>query len=169
MDDKKKVSLKEWLSKPVVKKVILPVAGVIVLVLAVTLFINFRVPAYNQAELAKITTLRDDSVALIKKGAEPYDSHTQDIAKVNNEFEAAEQFAQKQPDSQELVLQFKIMNDPEKGLMGRALADWQKQGTLTEGYILAVAPNMEDGYNEIIKLVKFYIQRNTQKQTEKQG
>jgi hypothetical protein len=169
VQDKKKISMKEWFGKPLVKKVVLPVAGLIVLLLAVTLFVSFRVPAYNQAELDKVTALEADSVALVKKGTEPYAEHSSDIAKVNKEFEAAEQFAQKQPDSQMLVKQFEIMNDPNGALLGKALADWQKKGTLTEGYILATAPNIEDGYGEIIKLVKFYIQRNNKAQTGKQG
>jgi hypothetical protein len=169
VQEKKKISLKDWFSKPLVKKIVLPAAGLIVLLLAVTLFVNFRTPAYNQAELDKITTLQTDSVALVKNGTEPYSSHTQDIAKLDKEFKAAEQFAQKQPDSQILVKQFEIMNDPNGALLGKALADWQKKGTLTEGYILAAAPNIEDGYGEIIKLVKFYIQRNNKAQTGKQG
>jgi hypothetical protein len=104
------------------------------LLLALGLLVACMQAPFDQAALQRAESLRAQSVALIERAGEPYDSRAADVEKLLAEVRAERDAAAQVEGNGSVVQQWDAILAADGPYLGGILARWQSAGTLGAGF-----------------------------------
>ena len=109
---------------------------------------------YSQVAYQNATSLKAETLALMDKATEPYDTHKSDVDKLFVEVNKAHEFVKGVPSNSISSNQWQILIKPDGDLMGNFFSRWATSDskTLQKDYIDQFKPIISDAYDEIICL-----------------
>ena len=110
------------------------------------------IAVFDQRAYENATSLKPAALTLMDQATEPFADHSDEVRTLMTSVEAAYEYANGIPKNQFSANQWRILKDPNGGLLGGFLKLWEDQGTLREGDIKASKKNVSDGFDTIIEL-----------------
>ena len=109
---------------------------------------------YSPVAYQNATSLKAETLALMDKAAEPYDTHKGEVDKLFVEANKAHEFVKGIPSNSSSSKQWQILIKPDGDLMGKFFYRWATSNarTLTKTYIDEFKLIISDAYDEIIRL-----------------
>ena len=107
----------------------------------------FSEQAYQNA-----TSLKAESLALIAKSGEPFETHKDAVAKVILDADIAYEYAKGLPQNQETALQWDILRDKNGHLLGGFARVWKQKGVLGDYFKSQISEQIEKAFDTIICL-----------------
>ncbi len=107
----------------------------------------FSEQAYQNA-----TSLKAESLALIAKSGEPFETHKDAVAKVILDADIAYEYAKGLPQNQETALQWDILRDKNGHLLGGFARVWKQKGVLGDYFKSQTSEQIEKAFDTIICL-----------------
>lgn len=135
------------------------IAIVLLVTLTLALYGCVSTPAYNQTEYDRVITLKVDAVNLLQKASEDFQTHKTDVDNIKHEMSVLYEYAKNLPNNEEEIKMIQIMNNSDGTLLGKALADWEKKGTLSQSYSEGLISNISDGFDQISGLISHRIKK----------
>jgi hypothetical protein len=80
------------------------------------------------------TSLKADTLALIDRAGDPYDSHAVQVDALTARIDQASALAASTPQNSLAARQWSVLRDPERGLYGGTIKLWRTQGALSPTY-----------------------------------
>jgi len=111
------------------------------------LIAGYSLEAYRNA-----TTLKAETLALMAEADEPFSQHADEVRALRTRLQAAQEFAAGMPLNQLSARQWRILNDPDGGLVGEYWVVWEQQGTISSVTRNAQAQQIAHAFDEIICL-----------------
>ena len=108
---------------------------------------QFSPIAYEHA-----TSLKVDSLVLMDKATESYTDHEEKISELMNQVEKSYEFAKGRPHNEYSTIQWEILKDPDRNLLGGFMKRWEDQGKLSPTFINEAKRLISDAYDTIIGL-----------------
>jgi hypothetical protein len=116
-------------------------------------------PAYDQTEYNRVITLKVDAMNLLQKSSDNFQTHKTEVDNIKHEMSILYEYAKNLPNNEEEIEMIKIMNNSDGTLLAKALADWEKKGTLSQSYSEGLISNISDGFDQISGLISHRIKR----------
>lgn len=111
------------------------------------------VPNYDQTAYNRATELKADSIRLIKKADESFDTHSIEVDSIKRRIEHAYEYEKGKGQSNVFTIrQYEIMMNPEGGLLYGFLVRWEKEGKVSAFFANEVAILVGQGFDEIIRM-----------------
>lgn len=107
----------------------------------------YSATAYEQA-----VSLKVQSLSLMKKATNSYNSHKEAVERLEDEIDIAYEFAKGRPNNEVSTKQWELLKDPERNLLGGFLARWEKEKELSKGFIMEARGLIADAFDKIIQL-----------------
>ena len=107
---------------------------------------------FNETAYKMSTSLKVDSLALIDKSNETFESHKKETADLEIELFKAYEYAKSRPKNEESTKQWAIMVDPDKHLMGGFLKKWEADKTLKPIFIKEAKQEISENFDRISEL-----------------
>ncbi|MBL6996655.1 MAG: hypothetical protein ISR66_22540 [Desulfobacula sp.] len=108
---------------------------------------------YDETAYLQATSLKDYALTIMDKATEPYEMHKAEIAKFQEDINKAYEYSKSRAKNKKSTLQWEILKDPDKNLIGGFISRWKAEGTLGKPFI----DNAKNGlispaFDEIIDL-----------------
>ena len=107
----------------------------------------FSEQAYQNA-----TSLKAQSLALIAKSGEPFETHKDTVAKVILDADIAYEYAKGLPQNQETTSQWDKLRDKNGNLLGGFARMWKQKGVLSDYFKSQTSEQIEKAFDTIICL-----------------
>jgi hypothetical protein len=107
---------------------------------------------YSPVAYQNATSLKAETLALMDKATEPYDTHKAEVDKLFVEAEKAHEFVKGIPSNSISARQWEILIKRDGDLMGKFFARWGERKTLNAEFIREFKAIVSDAYDEIICL-----------------
>jgi len=107
----------------------------------------FNPTAYEQA-----TSLKVDSLSVMGKATGPFAQHRVEVEGLKLKLDKAYEYARGIPKNEITAKQWEILRDPDRHLLGGFLDRWQKESTLSRGYIAEKKRQVGEAFDTIIGL-----------------
>ena len=109
---------------------------------------------YSPVAYQNATSLKAETLALMDKATEPYDSHKSEVENLVIEANKALEFVKGVPSNSISAQQWAILIKPDGELMGKFFMRWEtaKSKTLTRAYVDEFKLIISDAFDEIICL-----------------
>ena len=110
------------------------------------------IAVFDQRAYENATSLKPAALMLMDQATQPFADHSAEVRALMTNVAAAYEYANGIPKNQISASQWRILKDPDGGLLGGFLKLWEDQGTLLEGDIKASKKNVSDAFDTIIEL-----------------
>ena len=110
------------------------------------------ISSYNQKAYENATSVKAQSLIVMDKAIEPYESHKDDVDKLNLEIQKAYEYSKGQPKNKNSTDQWEIIRNPRGASMGNFLIFWKNKQTLGDIYIEEKKEIISKHFDTIIKL-----------------
>ncbi len=107
---------------------------------------------YSEQAYQQAVTLKVESLNLMDKATEPYDSYKKEIEALKISLQKAHEYAKGRPQNTESTQQWGIMIDPEGSLLGGFLRMWEEKGQVSSTMVEQTKGNVEEGFDIIMEL-----------------
>ena len=107
----------------------------------------FSAKAYEQA-----TSLKAEALIIMDKATQPFSDNKQTAEALQLNLEKAYEYAKGIPKNAETTNQWAIIKDPARNSLGGFLKRWEKDQTLSKGFIQEAKGLVSDGFDSIIEL-----------------
>lgn len=107
---------------------------------------------YDKVAYQQATSVKVDSLALMRKANEAYSTHENAVVELNLKVDKAYEYAKGRPKNEIITKQWSIMKAPNRNLLGGFLKRWKEKGTLSEVFIKEAKGNISLGFDKIIGL-----------------
>jgi hypothetical protein len=111
------------------------------------LIANYSLEAYKNA-----TTLKAETLALVRKSAEPFSSHREEVEALSTRIDAAYEFSAGTPNNQISAAQWSIMRDPDRNMFGGFVEFWRAHGSVSPAFRDEYLGQIAAGFDYIICL-----------------
>jgi hypothetical protein len=111
-----------------------------------------RIALYNETAYQNAVNLKVESLSLMENAIDSIGSHTIEISDLEMKINKAYQYVMWLPRNELTVKQWEILMKPDGGLLGEFLKRWKEETVLNRGYIDESKIQVDQAYNEIIKL-----------------
>jgi hypothetical protein len=105
-----------------------------------------------RAPLKKAVNAKVDALALMDKAVEPYASHRNDVAVFQIELEKTYEYERGRPLNRNTIMQWDILRDPNRDLLGGFLKEWKENEKLMPVYIERKKAQIGTAFDQIIQL-----------------
>lgn len=119
------------------------------------LFINQCAPIiapYNQRAYENATSLKVETVMLVKKGTESYSLHADKVEQVELKLNQAYEYINGIPQNELSAKQWQILIDPEGNLAGGYFKRWAEKDSLSKFFVEEASKLISSGFDKIIQL-----------------
>jgi len=107
---------------------------------------------YSPVAYQNATSLKAETLALMDKATEPYDSHKAEVDKLFVDAAKAYEFVKGIPSNSASTKQWEILTKRDGDLMGKFFGRWSERRTLSADFIKEFKAIISDAYDEIICL-----------------
>jgi len=107
---------------------------------------------FNQAAYEQATSLKVESLALMDRAEEPFESYRGEVEALMIRVEKAYEYAKGRPGNEISARQWELLKDPDRNLLGGFMRRWEERGTLTETFIIEAKGIISDAFDTIIGL-----------------
>lgn len=107
---------------------------------------------YSPTAYEQSVSLKVESLALMDKASEPYADHKAEVEALMLDIAKAHEFAKGRPKNEISVMQWEVLMDPQKGLLGDVLERWKNEGQLSQVYLTEKKPYIAAAFDQIIGL-----------------
>ena len=112
-----------------------------------TLIAPYSLEAYKNA-----TSLKAETLVLIAESGDQFSDHENEVRALKTKMMAAQEFVAGMPKNELSTRQWKIMNDPGRGLAASYWVLWERQKKMSEAAIEANTRQIGAAFDEIICL-----------------
>lgn len=110
------------------------------------------ISTYDQAAYEHATSAKVDTLALMDKATESYSAHEKEIIAVQTELDKAYEYDVGRPLNKITVMQWAILRDPERNLVGGFLKMWKSKGSVGATFITEKKKQIGEAFDQIIGL-----------------
>ena len=130
-----------------------------ILLSVIFLWACISTPPYDQTEYDRVIRLKVKTLNVLQNATQNSKDYITDINDLRNEMAIMYEYAKNLPNNDEVIEQIRIMNNLEGSLLGRALKDWETNGTLNDIYLSGLLKNISDGFDQISGLISHRIKK----------
>lgn len=107
---------------------------------------------YSPTAYKNATSLKAETLALMKKATEPYPRYEQKVDSLMVGINGAYEYVHGIPSDDLSAGQWEILKDPDGDLLGKFFLRWKSRSTLSRSYIDEFSKIISDAFDEIICL-----------------
>ena len=96
--------------------------------------------------------LKVDALRTIERAEDPYVKHASRVESLQTRMQKAVEYARGRPNNDITTRQWEIMADPEGHMVGGFLTRWEREDSLSWGFIREASQQIEAGFDTIIGL-----------------
>jgi hypothetical protein len=90
---------------------------------------------YSETAYQQATSLKAETVALMDKATESYNTHKDEIEKFQTKLDQAYEYATGRPKNKISTRQWEILKDPDRHLLGGFISRWKNEDKLGKTFI----------------------------------
>lgn len=110
------------------------------------------ISTYDQTAYLQAVNTKVDALALMTKAVEPYTNHRNEVAEFLIELDKAYEYERGRPLNRDTLMQWDILRDPNRDLLGGFLKEWKEDGKLLPVYVERKKAQISTGFDQIIQL-----------------
>jgi hypothetical protein len=99
-----------------------------------------------------VVNTKVDALVLMGKAVQPYSNHQDDVATFQIELQKAYEYERGRPLNQITLMQWDVLQDPNRDLLGGFLKEWKVEGKLLPVYVERKKAQIGMAFDTIIQL-----------------